>query len=361
MNRRRVRQPTRNDVAERAGVSTAVVSYVVNGGPRPVAAETRDRVLAAIDELGYRPNQLAQGLKARRSHTVGLIVPSLTIPVYAEVAIGLKHALIDDGYSILLCETEDDPTQAIRYSQVLDAKQVDGAVIVPTADPAELIAPLAASGTPMVMLEHESSQIPSIIVDEHLGGYLATKHVLDLGHTNIGLIRGKQTARTSSDRVNGFRKALAEHSLPASAAAVLEVADHFDLASAEAAATKLLSRPDRPTALLGHNDYMAVAIISAARRLGLSVPGDLSVVGYDDTQLAAFTNPPLTTIELPKRDLGRLAGALLRNQMLGDQIPGDQAPGDQEPNDQVLSDEPPPAVTKLVPQLVVRESTAPPR
>lgn len=342
MNRRkRQRQPTRDDVAKRAEVSTAVVSYVVNDGPRRVAPETRARVEAAIAELGYRPNRLARGLKVRRSETIGLIAPTLMNPVYAEIAAGLKDSVVKHGYSIFLCETEDDVDQARRFGALLDTQQVDGVVVVPTGDPTDVIEPLLANDTPIVMLEHASSEVPSIIVDDHRGGFMAAAHLADLGHTRIGLVRGRATARTSSDRVLGYRDALEDRGLAFDASITREIRNHFALDAAEQAATELLTMDDRPTAIVAHNDWVAIAVISAAHRLGLEVPDDLSVVGYDNIQVASFTNPSLTTVHLPKRDLGQLAGTILLEQMMGSSTP--------------------PALTKLMPDLIVRESTGRPK
>lgn len=337
--KKRDRLPTRDDVAELAGVSAAVVSYVVNDGPRPVAADTRARVLAAIKELGYRPNQLARGLKARQSLSVGLIVPSLTNTIYSEIALGLKDSLLSEGYSLFLCETEDDAEHALRFAVALDAKRVDGAIIIPTDEPDRLIDTFAAGATPLVVLEYAARGTPSIVIDEILGGRLAAQHLLDLGHTRLAVVRGATTARTSSKRIDGAKGALGESGIELDPDLVGEVADHFDLAEAENVAMRILDRADPPTGVLSHNDMIAMTVISAARKLGMSVPEDLSVVGYDDIALAAFTSPPLTTVKLQKRDLGRLAGNMLRDQMIGEMVS--------------------PPVTTLRPELVVRESTGP--
>lgn len=315
-----------------------MVSYVVNDGPRPVAAATRARVLAAIEELNYRPNHLARGLKAKQSQSIGLIVPGLSNPVYSEIALGIKDSLLTGGYSLFLCETEDDPEQGLRFASALDAKQVDGAIIIPTAEPDQLISVFAASATPLVVFEYHAVDAPSIVFDEMTGGRLAADHLLDLGHTRLSVLRGATTARTSSLRIDGFRQALAVRGFGLEPELVGEIADHFDLAEAKETALRLLDRPDPPTAIFSHNDMIAMTVVSAAHSLGMRVPDDLSVVGYDDIALAAYTSPPLTTIKLPKRDLGHLAGNLLRAQMMGDAAP---------------------EVTTLAPELVVRESTGP--
>jgi len=333
--------PTRDDVARRAGVSSAVVSYVVNNGPRPVASATRKRVLAAIDELDYRPNQLARSLKAQESHSVGLIAPSLGNPVYSEIALGLKDSLMSEGYSLFLYETEDDAGVAPEFAAELIARRVDGAVIIPTAEPIALIATFAARGTPLVLLEHHVPGTPSIVLDEIAGGAAAANHLLDMGHTRVGVVFGVATARDSARRIDGYRVALDALGIELNPALVTTFGASFDLAGAEAAALDLLDRSDPPTAILCQNDLIAITVLSAARKLGMGVPGDLSVVGYDDIALAAYTSPPLTTVAFPKRKLGRLAGRLLRAEMIGE------------------SDAP--DVTTVVPELVVRESTAPVR
>lgn len=320
-------------------MSAAVVSYVVNDGPRPVAEDTRERVLTAIRELGYRPNDLARGLKARESLSVGLIVPVLTNTIYSEIALGLKDSLLSEGYSFFVCETEDDVEHALRFAVALDAKRVDGVIIIPTDEPDLLIDTFAASATPLVVLECHANGVPSVVIDEVLGGRLAAEHLLDLGHTRLGLVRGAKRARTSSMRGEGCRQALADRGVEFDPDLVAEVASHFDLAEAEEAARRILDRADPPTGILTHNDMIAMAVISAARKLGMAVPRDLSVVGYDDIALAAYVSPPLTTVRFQKRELGRFAGNMLRQQMIGEAV----APG----------------VTTLRPELVVRDSTGP--
>lgn len=322
-------------------MSSAVVSYVVNNGPRPVAAATRKRVLAAIDELNYRPNQLARSLKAQESRSVGLIVPSLGNPVYSEITLGLKDSLLSEGYSLFLYETEDDADVAPGFAAELNSRRVDGAVIIPTAEPSELIATFATSGTPLVIVEHHALGTPSIVLDEIAGGAAAANHMLELGHTRMGVLFGVATARDSAHRIDGYRVALDAHGVELDPGLITTVGSSFDLAGAEAAALGLLDRSDPPTAILCQNDMIAMTVLSAARKTGMSVPEDLSVVGYDDIALAAYSCPPLTTVKLPKRKLGRLAGRLLRAQMSGE------------------SDTP--EVTTLVPELVVRESTGPVR
>jgi LacI family transcriptional regulator len=334
------RQPTIEDVADKAGVTPGVVSRVINDGPQPVAPEIRSQVLAAIEELGYRTNPLTVGLKPRQSGSIGLIAPTLTYPVFAEMALGLNDVLVPDDYSILLCETEDDAEKTSRFAAALLAKRVDGVVVVPTAEPDQLVSMFSTGQTPLVIIENQTRGAPAIVIDEIAGGRLAADHLLELGHTRIGAIRGARMARASFRRFDGYVAACADRGVDVDSSLVHELADHHDLRKAEQAAFALLDCSDPPTAIISHNDLIAIIVVSVAARLGMRIPDDISVVGYDDIALAEFSNPPLTTIRVERRELGRLAGTILKAQM---------------------AQERPPTVTTLTPRLVERESTGPPR
>jgi LacI family transcriptional regulator len=330
---------TRNDVAERAGVSVAVVSYVINDGPRPVAPETRARVEKAIDELGYYPNELARSLRLQQSSTIGLMIPNLTNPVYAEIARSMEGVCTQEGYPVLLGDSGRDPVREKKLVQMLRAKQVDGVVMIPSQDPKVLVQPLQHARIPTVILEHDLSGQYCIVIDDLQGGWLGTQHLLSLGHRYIGFIRRTPSGATSSQRCTGYRQALEAAGVGFNPALVIESGPGQEAGSQ--AMRRLLAVSPPPTAVFTHNDVLAMGAMHAIRSAGLSIPDDISVVGYDDTAPAAYLGPPLTTVRFPKEEMGRRAGELiLRLAQHKDELP--------------------PRTLTLPVKLLVRASTAPP-
>jgi LacI family transcriptional regulator len=336
MKRNRV---TREDVAERAGVSTAVVSYVVNNGPRPVSAETRARVLAVIDELGYYPNELARGLRTQQTLTVGLIVPNLNNPVYAQVATSLKSVCLEAGYLVLLCNSERNQELEQRFVHMLRAKQVDGVVVIPSHDPLEMVDLLAGAHIPTVVLEHDLPGVDCIVVDDFTGGRLATEHLVALGHRRIGFIRYTAFTAISARRLDGHRASLDAAGLPFDPALLIECEDTH--AAGCDAVERLLALADPPTAIFTHNDVLALGAMHAIQSRGLAIPRDVSIVGYDDTPSSAYFNPPLTTVRFPTDEIGRAAATTLMDLMQNDAPPA-------------------PRTVTLPVELIVRASTAVP-
>lgn len=296
---------THRDVAERAGVSVATVSYVINNGPRPVSSEARERVEEAIAALGYYPNELARSLRIQHTSTVGLIIPNSANPFYAEVARELERVCAAEGFLMLLCNSERDPAREVRFVQMLRAKQVDGAVITPHSDTLTLLQPLLAAHIPVVVLEHAIPHMHCIAIDDLEGGRLATRHLIGLGHTRIGLIRRRPITALSMQRHEGYRLELARAGIPYDSSLVVQSGPLQ--ADGYAAMQQLLAQKNRSTAVFTHNDIVALGAMRAIYDAGLRVPDDLSVVGYDDISAAPYLVPPLTTIRSPKAEMGALA------------------------------------------------------
>jgi len=326
------------EVAERADVSVTTVSHVVND-TRPVSQALRERVLSAMDELDYRPNRLARSLRRGETHTIGVIVPDSANPFFAEVARGVEDASFEERYNVILCNSDGDLEKELLYTNVLTAKQVDGILFVAAGVSTEHIRALQEDRVPLVVVDRT---IPDVSVDEVLtdnihGGEMVTSHLIDLGHRRIGCITGPSDVTPSADRVAGYQKALRDADIPIDESIILR--GDFQYSSGHQVAHELLGMDDPPTAVFACNDLMAVGVISAARELGLRVPEDLSVAGFDDVHLASFTNPPLTTVAQPKYEMGALATRILLQRMQDD---------DSLPRHELLST-----------QLVVRQSTAP--
>ena len=338
------RRPTRDDVAALAGVSSAVVSYVLNGGPKPVTEEKRERVLAAVEELGYSPNQIARSLAGSATNSIGIIAPTLVNPVWASFAMGVSEVIAAKDYLMIVCDVEDDPALDRRYAQMMVAKQADGVVLVPTADSQETLRIFDQASIPVVLVEQHVEGESCVLVDAQQSGYRVTKHLIDLGHRRIAMLREHRSSLDSWKRYLGYESALQEVGVRVDPALVADAAPSMHGSVVEgsmAAAAQILRATPPPTAVFAHNDLMAIAVVHAARERGMRIPEDLSVVGVDDTEVGRYTDPPLTTLPFPARDLGREAGRRILK---------------------CLADEPGDRLSILpTPQIVVRDSTAPPR
>lgn len=339
----RKQRVTHKDVAMRAGVSVATVSYVINDGPRPVSADARRRVETAIAELGYVPNDLARSLRLQQTSLVGLIIPSLANPVYGEIARELERVCTQQGMLVVLCNSERVEEREGRFVRMLRSKQVDGVVITPHGEALPLLDPLLAAHIPVVVLEHSLPGLHCIVIDEVEGGRLATQHLIALGHRRIGLIRRYPTRAMSWQRHDGYRLALENAGIVYNPNLVVHCGSNQ--AEGYAAMQQLLALNERPTAVFVHNDILAMGAMRAIYEAGLAIPGDVSLVGYDDIASAAYLSPPLTTVRIPKVEMGALAGHTIMQLAQG----GAEVESEIKPQTITLSVE-----------LVVRSSTAAP-
>jgi LacI family transcriptional regulator len=328
------------DVANRAGVSVATVSYVINNGPRPVSLEARQKVEAAVAELGYYPNEVARSLRLQQSSTIGVVIPRFTNPVYGEIVRDLESVCSEAGFLVLLCNSEREQAREQKFVQMLRAKHVDGVVITPDHDPLELIGPLLKARIPVVVLEHDLPGVNCIAIDELAGGRMATQHLLDLGHRRIAMLKHAPTSALSSQRLIGYQKALEAAGITFDPKLVLECEGNHR--GGELAMRELLKLEHPPTAVFAHNDVLAIGAYHAIREAGLSVPEDISVVGYDDITSAAYLAPPLTTVHSPKAEMGALAGQTILRLM-------------------AQAEDFPPSTVTLPVQLLVRGSTSSPK
>ncbi|WP_158564037.1 LacI family DNA-binding transcriptional regulator [Jiangella anatolica] len=290
----RRRAPTRTDVARLAGVSTAVVSYVTNDGPRPVAAATREKVLAAMRELDYRPNAVARALRLQRAQAVGLVVPDVSNTYFGALARELSNQAFTAGYALLLGDSDDDPDREQAQIESLVSHQIDGLIIVSLAP--DSVAEV--NGTPTVYLNQRSQpgQL-SLIVDNEGGARLAVAHLAGHGLRRIAHLGGREGAPGADERRAGWAAELAATGLEAEPALIVQ-AEYSRIAGHEAA-VELLTRTPRPDAVFVASDVQALGLLAAARELGISVPHDLAVVSFDGTDDAVFSDPPLTAVEQP--------------------------------------------------------------
>lgn len=295
-------------------MSVTTVSHVVNG-TRRVSDGLRQQVLTAVNELGYQPNALARSLRSKKTHTIGLVVPDSANPFFAEVARGIEDVSFEEGHSVILCNSDGDLRKELLYTDLLVEKQVDGILFVAAGFSAEHILRLLERRIPVVVVDREipGVSVDSVLTDNEQGGWLATHHLIKLGHRRIGCITGPSDLTPSADRVTGYQRALQQSGLPVESELV--VRGEFQSDSGYQAAHSLLGMKDPPAAVFACNDLMAVGVLGAAYERSLQVPDQLSVVGFDDIGLASFTNPPLTTVAQPKREMGALAARMLLDRM----------------------------------------------
>ncbi|MBN1430283.1 MAG: LacI family DNA-binding transcriptional regulator [Anaerolineae bacterium] len=337
-----MRRITIRDVAQRAGVSKATVSHVINE-TRFVEEHTRRQVLQAIDELNYRPSRLARSLSTRQTFTVGLLISDIGNPFYHEVILAVEDVALAHDYSVFLFNTNFDAERSMKYIRSMLDRHVDGVIFMTNRLDVDLVAELSRHRVPAVTLDLEEMQMPgvrNIRLEFEIGIREAVDYLIQLGHRRFAHVTGPLDLWTSELRRNAFLGALGQHGIDSSEVTVIE--GNFQIDGGRRALHQLLETSNRPTAIFAANDLTALGILWEARKYSLQIPEDLSVVGLDDISLAGQITPPLTTVALPGYSIGSLA-----MQMLIELINSGEEPGIQSWNQQ-----------RLTTSLVIRESTA---
>jgi LacI family transcriptional regulator len=301
---------TIKDVATRAGVSTSTVSHVLNN-TRFVSDETRAKVLAAIQELNYYQNAQAKGLVTGKSRIIGLIVPDITNPFFPELVRGAERNATQQGYDVFLCNTDYDPERTSSLVRRLIEQKVDGAIIMTTEMEYSLVTSLTAKSIPVVLLDWGITDLLVSNIKENFESGIeeASSHLVELGHRNIAFISGPLKLRTAKTRKEAFVSSIKKYVGSVSEPLIIE--GDFKIEGGELAMSKILALPDRPTAVLASNDLMAVGAMRKIKEKGLRIPQDISVIGLDDIFMASTVDPPLTTINLPRYEIGETAWRLL--------------------------------------------------
>jgi LacI family transcriptional regulator len=320
------------DVADRAGVSTATVSHVINQ-TRFVREETRRKVLEAVEALNYHPSTIARGLATSSTQTIGLIISDITNPFFTAVARGVEDEFNQFGYHTIFCNTDEDPAREDEYLRLLFAHQIDGLIIAPTGVHSPRLLRMAEAEVPIVLLDRAAPGLtaPLVQVDNEGGAYQATRYLIELGHRRIGILTGIETISTLGMRVNGYKRALQEAGIPVDETLIIRADPRFHknqlypadsplwgeitnlqmTPSAFLALQKLLDLPDRPTALFVTNNQMTLGTLHAFRERKLYCPEDISLVSFDDHDWAPLFAPPLTVVRQPTYQLGQTAAKLL--------------------------------------------------
>jgi LacI family transcriptional regulator len=288
---------TRTDVARYAGVSTAVVSYVINGGPKPVASATAERVRDAIKALNYQPNATARALTMGSARLLGMIVPDSTNPYFAELTDAIAQAAAARGYALLAANSRTDGDTERQSTLNLVSRQVDAIILATVLSPSE-VAAMPVHGVPRVLIDQSSAVhgIPTVSTDFEQGAALGVQHLVSHGHQDIAILVGKDIDPAHVDpRHNGWKKALRESGLPEGPA---EFTD-FTRQGGYDATRRLLELPERPTAIFASSDLLAVGALRALHEAGLAIPEDVAVVSFDGTSESEFSWPQLTTVRQP--------------------------------------------------------------
>lgn len=292
---------------------------MVSDNGYPVAEATRRRVLDAVRELNYSPSVLARALVTKRTQIVGVIVGDVGDPYFAELVRGVEDVARRSGYLVIVCNADRDPATEVVYLQTLLDYRVDGVVLAGggVIDEAyrqplvQAVSRLEHQGAVVVGLAEVLARVPTITVDNRAAAAEMTRYVADLGHTSVGIIAGPDNVTTALSRLQGIQDVLAERGLTTDTIAN----GGFTALGGEQAADALLSLPNPPTAIFAVNDQMAVGAMVAAHRRGLDVPGDLTIIGFGDTTAARQVWPPLTTVSVPRHEIGSIAMTALLGQL----------------------------------------------
>jgi LacI family transcriptional regulator len=326
---------TLRTIAEAAGVHPSTASRVLNSDSSArVGDETIERIRRIAARLGYEPNPWARSLRTNRTLMIGLIIPRLTDVVLAQMFEAAEDRAREKGYQAVTLSTRDKEEEERRLANILLDRRVDGLILATCHMGDPLLDELEEQGVPFVLMNRSSGDHPAVRGDDELGGYLAARHLLTQGHGRIGVVAGPTGISTTTLRLKGYRRAHEEGGLTVDESLI--VPSSLGVEGGVAAGSQLLALSNRPTAIFAVNDSAAIGAMAAARDLGLRVPDNLAVIGYNDDEIAAMLPVPLSSVALPLRQIGRLAVDLLLQRIEGRS----------------------PASIVLPPRLVVRASTS---
>lgn len=330
-------KPTIYDIAREAGVSATTVSKVINNKGR-ISEKTRKKILSIIEELHYQPNVLASAMKGKSTYTIALLIPDMANPVYSEYLKHIEEYGQEHGFSVVMCSTGGSPEKEAKHIALLRQKHVDGFIIASVFKNEAVLKQLMEDKIPIVFFSLQRPELPiaSVASDDYLGGYIATEHLLSLGHRRIGIIAEAATV-SGTERTRGYEKALVNAGIEVDESLVTPI-NEPTIEGAKQHAKKLLDSEQRPTAIFGCNDVLAIGTMLAAKELGITLPDELSIMGFDNTVMCNIVEPPLSSVAPPVQEMGRQAMELLIQQI------------EQKDNmKQRIS---------LLPELVIRRSTS---
>lgn len=309
---------TMQDVAEQAGVSKATVSHVINE-TRYVEEATKERVQDAIRALGYRPNVAARSLTTQRTRVIGLIVSDVTNTFFGEIMLGVEDVLIANGYSLMVCNTSEVLEREAYYIDILLRQGVDGIIAAATSQNWDALNEAAKLNIPIVMLDRtfDNAKSPYVGVNNKYGAYLGTKHLIDRGYREIGILSGFQRLSTMRERLSGFEMALSEAGLPLRQRWCVD--SHLSIEDGQSAMQALMAQDERPQAVFVCNNLLSLGALMGLQDLDLRCPRDVAIVGFDDHPWAQVSSPPLTVVRQPTYRIGETAAHKVLQALNGDQ------------------------------------------
>lgn len=336
---------TIKDIAERIGVSHSTVSRALRDSPL-ISDETTQRIHQAALEMGYLPSAAARSLKTHRTHALGVVLSSIDDPFFSEILRGIEDVAQADGYSLFIAASQRDALREQTIVKAMREHSVDGLIICSTSFSASQGRLLANFDIPIVVVNNEAAEDYrySIYHDDVDGSRQITRHLIELGHRKIAYLGNSLSGRTTFDRLSGFQQEMDAAGLPIPPEYFLQVPGSGP-EQGLAGLDLMLDLPDRPTALICFNDMMAIGVLKGLQQLGIRVPAEISVTGFDNIVFSAYTNPPLTTFDQPKRSIGMKAADQLLALL--------HAPAEEEELDR-------PRIQVLQGRLLVRKSTAAP-
>ncbi|WP_050182457.1 LacI family DNA-binding transcriptional regulator [Domibacillus robiginosus] len=303
------------DVAKRANVSPATVSRVLRQ-PDLVKKETKEKVIQIINELNYKPNMIASQFRTRETKTILVVVPDITRPFFSEVLRGIEHTALQNGYQVILGDTENRIEREKEYIELLYRKQAEGAVLLTARMDRDSLKELSSQFPVVLACEYmDGLDIPTVSIDNISSARKVTEHLINVGHRKIAHISKGTDVILGKDRQRGYQQAMMSHDLPINPSWVQE--GDYDIDSGYKQMVKLLALEDRPTAVFVFNDEMALGSIKAVKDHGLRVPEDIAIVGFDNLPMASFFSPYMTTIDQPKYEIGQKAADLLLRLLKG--------------------------------------------
>jgi LacI family transcriptional regulator len=307
---------TIKDVAKKANVSIATVSRVLNdqGG---YSEATKKKVLHAIEELGYQPNALARGLINKKTETIGILFPEVSNMFASKILRGVDHVVHELGSSVIVCNTASNGEKTMKYLQLLSEKRIDGIIFVSETMKEEYYNMITAMDIPAVLVATESYRypLPYVKVNDRHAAYTATEYLIKNGHTKIGMISGNENDPIAGlPRIEGYKEALLDNGIPVKEERIIR-SKGFSFRDGFPGLAKLLHQAPDITAVFAASDEMAVGALSAAYKLGVKVPEDLSIIGYDNLPISEMSIPPLTTVGQPLEEMGKMAANMLFSMM----------------------------------------------
>lgn len=315
---------TLNDIAELSGVSVSTVSRVLNNKAAEyrISADTEEVILEAAEKLKYRPNQIARGLRLKRTNTLGVIAPDVSNPFFAYIIKRVQNIAHNLGYSILVCNTDENLDQEIEHANMLYRNRVDGLIAMPVGQDFRHYAEWLDKGRPVVLLDrcYDGIDTNKVMVDNYSGSYEAVAHILGFGHRRVAFIQGLPGTYTNTERLRGYRQALRDHGAELDDALV--VGGDFREENGYLETKLLMTMKDRPTAIFATSDLITLGALKAIYEEGLNIPDDVSLVMFDDFDFAPYLKCPITAVRQPKELMGEMAVKLLVDELKGESTGG---------------------------------------